>query len=711
MHACGHDGHTAMLLAAAKHLAQAPQLRRHGVPGLPAGRRRRRRRARDDQGRPVREVPDGGDLRRAQLAGHGGRPVRAEDAGPCFASSNEFKITIRGKGAHGAMPHNGIDPVPVACQMVQAFQTIITRNKRPIDAGVISVTMIHAGEATNVVPDSCEIAGHGAHLHARGARPDRAAHEGSRRAHLRGLRRELRVRVRAQLPADHQPRPAETDVRRAASLAEVVGADNVHEFEPTMGAEDFSYFLLEKPGCYFLIGNGDGSHRDGGHGMGPCMLHNPSYDFNDELIPLGRDAVGAAGRGLAGAAGGGDDEQRRRQLCAELRRGPRQVPRRGRGAGLDVSSHPHPMLGRDGEVLAMDVVREGPRDAASLLLSAAPATASRAFAARACRWRCCATRPGMRCCASAGVAVLYVHALNPYGFSWLAPHDARERRPEPQLPRLLAAAAGQRRLRRARAPAGARALAADAPRCRQRMQRYIAAHGMRALQQTVIAAASTRTREGLFYGGVNPTWSNVTLRQVLREHGQRCRRLGWIDLHTGLGPSGHGERIFACRDDAAALARARAWWGAEVTSIYDGSSTSALLTGLMWLAAYEECAQAEYTGIALEYGTVPLMEVIDALRADQWLENHPEAGAAQRARDQAARARRVLHRHRRLEAAHRRAGASTRRGRPCAGCQADGLITASRRRAARPRTARRSRTARPASRACAPPRCWPACRR
>ena len=79
---------------------------------------------------------------------------------------------------------------------------------------------------------------------------------------------------------------AETAFVRGA-LAEVVGAENVLHFEPTMGAEDFSYFLQEKPGCYFLIGNGDGSHREGGHGMGPCMLHNPSYDFNDELIPLG----------------------------------------------------------------------------------------------------------------------------------------------------------------------------------------------------------------------------------------------------------------------------------------------------------------------------------------------------------------------------------------------------------------------------------------
>ena len=135
----------------------------------------------------------------------------------------------------------------------------------------------------------------------------------------------------------------------------------------------------------------------------------------------------------------------------------------------------------------------------------------------------------------------------------------------------------------------------------------------------------------MFYGGRNPTWSHLTLRQVLQQHATRCTRLGWIDLHTGLGPSGLGERIFACRDEAAALQRARLWWGEEVTSIYDGSSTSAPLQGLMWLAAYEECVQAEYTGIALEYGTLPIMEMIGALRADQWIENHPEAPAKMRA--------------------------------------------------------------------------------
>ena len=148
--------------------------------------------------------------------------------------------------------------------------------------------------------------------------------------------------------------------------------------------------------------------------------------------------------------------------------------------------------------------------------------------------------------------------------------------------------------------------------------------------QAAISGGQYSHPEGLFYGGRNPTWSQVTLRHVLQAHATRCKRLGWIDLHTGLGPSGDGERIFACRDDAAALARARGWWGDRITSIYDGSSNSALLTGLMWMAAYEEAPQAEYTGIALEYGTVPIMDVLNAVRADQWLENHPEVDEAKR---------------------------------------------------------------------------------
>jgi metal-dependent amidase/aminoacylase/carboxypeptidase family protein len=155
------------------------------------------------------------------------------------------------------MPHLGIDPVPVACQMVQAFQTIITRNKRPIDTGVISVTMIHTGEATNVIPDILRDAGHGAHLHHRAARPDRARMKSHGRATCAAFDA-LRVPLPPQLPAHRQP-PGRNRLRAAKVLGEVVGPENVLPFEPTMGAEDFSYFLQAKPGCYFMIGNGDGT--------------------------------------------------------------------------------------------------------------------------------------------------------------------------------------------------------------------------------------------------------------------------------------------------------------------------------------------------------------------------------------------------------------------------------------------------------------------
>ncbi len=296
-------------------------------------------------------------------------------------------------------------------------------------------------------------------------------------------------------------------------------------------------------------------------------------------------------------------------------------------AGLDLSSHAHPMLGRDGEVLAMDVVQEGPRDAASLLLVSSACHGAEGFCGSGVQVALLRDAAWHALLREAGVAVLYLHALNPYGFSWLrrVTHEGVDlNRNFHDFSRPLPANTGYDTLAHLLVPEQWPPSAA----VQSALQDHIARHGLRATQ-TAISSGQYKHPLGLFYGGVNPTWSNVTLRQVLREHGRRCRRLGWIDLHTGLGPNGHGERIFACRDDAVALARAKAWWGSEVTSIYDGSSASALLGGLMWLAAYEECAQAEYTGIALEYGTLPLMEIIDALRGDHWLECHPEAEAAQ----------------------------------------------------------------------------------
>mgnify|MGYP001791838726 CR=1 FL=1 len=209
----------------------------------------------------------------------------AVSPGPVMASSNEFKITIRGKGGHAALPHNSIDPVPVACQMVQAFQTIISRNKKPIDAGVISVTMIHAGAATNVIPDSCELQGTVRTftlevLDLIEARMKLIAQNLSAAFGV-GCEFEFERNYPPTINSNH-----EAEFARQV-MAEMVGADKVLAQEPTMGAEDFAYMLQAKPGAYCFIGNGDGLHREMGHGGGPCMLHNPSYDFNDELIPLG----------------------------------------------------------------------------------------------------------------------------------------------------------------------------------------------------------------------------------------------------------------------------------------------------------------------------------------------------------------------------------------------------------------------------------------
>ncbi len=297
-------------------------------------------------------------------------------------------------------------------------------------------------------------------------------------------------------------------------------------------------------------------------------------------------------------------------------------------AGLDIESHAHPMVGRDGEALAMDVVRQGPMDAAGVLILSSACHGVEGYCGSGAQVALLRDAAWQQAVRDSGVTVLYIHALNPYGFSWWRRtthenvdlnrnfHDFSR-----ALPRNTAYDDIAHLLVPAQWPPSAELQAAE--------DAYLARYGFKAWQAAVSGGQHDHP-QGLFYGGRNPTWSQQTLRRVLRDHGRRCARLGWIDFHTGLGPNGHGERIFACRNDAAALQRAKAWWGDDVTSIYDGSSASALLTGLMWLAAYDECPLADYTGIALEYGTVPISEGLLALRADQWLENHPEAGAPQR---------------------------------------------------------------------------------
>lgn len=284
MHACGHDGHTAMLLAAAKYFAQHCNF--DGTVYLifqPA----------EEGGGGAREMMRDGLFEKfpmeAVFGMHNWPGMRmgsfAVSPGPVMASSNEFKITIRGKGGHAALPHNAIDPVPVACQMVQAFQTIISRNKKPIDAGVISVTMIHAGAATNVIPDSCELQGtvRTFTLEVLDLIEQRMKDIAEHTCAAFGVSCEFEFERNYPPTINSQP---EAEFARQV-MAGIVGQTNVLTQEPTMGAEDFAYMLQAKPGAYCFIGNGEGAHREIGHGEGPCTLHNPSYDFNDDLIPLG----------------------------------------------------------------------------------------------------------------------------------------------------------------------------------------------------------------------------------------------------------------------------------------------------------------------------------------------------------------------------------------------------------------------------------------
>jgi amidohydrolase len=285
MHACGHDGHTAMLLGAAHHLAKHRNF--DGTVYLIF------QPAEEGGGGAKRMMEDGLFEQFPMDAVYGmhnwpGIPVGdfGVVAGPMMASSNEFRCVVKGKGAHAAQPHKGVDPVMVAVQIAQSWQTIVTREKNPLEAAVLSITQIHAGSAVNVIPDDAVLIG------------TVRTFTTPALDQMESRMREIAVHTGNAFNADiefvfkrNYP-PLINHAKETAFAVEVmssvVGADHVDtSVEPTMGAEDFSFMLEAKPGCYVFIGNGEGDHRAGGHGLGPCQLHNGSYDFNDHLLPIG----------------------------------------------------------------------------------------------------------------------------------------------------------------------------------------------------------------------------------------------------------------------------------------------------------------------------------------------------------------------------------------------------------------------------------------
>ena len=300
--------------------------------------------------------------------------------------------------------------------------------------------------------------------------------------------------------------------------------------------------------------------------------------------------------------------------------------------GARMDSHPEPLRGLELDALHMDVARVGADDADALLIVSSGCHGVEGYCGSGAQVALLHDEAFRTKARLAGVALLFIHALNPWGFSFgrRVTHEGVDlnrnfvdfRRPLPGNP-------GYDQLAAVLLPPAWPPRAED----ERQLMAYAAAHGMPALQ-AAISGGQYRHPDGLFYGGTSPTWSQQTLRMVLRQHAARCRQLGWIDVHSGLGESGQGERIFACRDDDTAKHRAKAWWGNRITFTEDGSSSSADLHGNLWHAVYDECPQAAYAGITLEFGTQPPEVVLAALREDHWAARlrQPHGEPAQAAR-------------------------------------------------------------------------------
>ena len=300
-----------------------------------------------------------------------------------------------------------------------------------------------------------------------------------------------------------------------------------------------------------------------------------------------------------------------------------------------VMSYVHPtQKGAQGEALAIDMVRVGTVKPRSTIIVTSGVHGAEGFCGSGCQIALLNDDELLGRIAGSDVALLLIHAVNPYGFSHLrrvneSNIDLNRNFLEFDVP--LPVNAGYADVHSLMLPD----VWPPAKDNEDAVAAYIAEHGARQFQNAVSTGQSAYP-DGLFFAGTAESWSNRILRCILREQAAHSQHIAWIDIHTGLGPSGHGEKIFAGRDDDAELARARACWGADVMSPFTGDSFSEPLRGCATTSIYQECPEATAMAIALEYGTLDFAVVLNAIRADQWLSNHPEASPEQRAEIKAA---------------------------------------------------------------------------
>ena len=280
MHACGHDGHTALLLGAARYLAEnQQQIDFDGTVYFIF------QPAEEAEGGAEIMIEDGLFRQFPMDAVYGlhnwpGIPAgeMAIMPGPVMAGTCAFEIKVRGHGCHAAMPNQGVDTLVVASQLVLALQSVVSRNLHPCESAVVSVTQIHGGEAFNIIPDDAVLRGT-----IRTFKPEvQTLVEQAIERLCSGIANAFGARIDAHFDLRYPPTvnsAAETAICRQTAEA-LLGEDKVRKDElPSMGAEDFAFMLREKPGCYVWLGNGPGT--------GGCSLHNPHYDFNDDVLIYG----------------------------------------------------------------------------------------------------------------------------------------------------------------------------------------------------------------------------------------------------------------------------------------------------------------------------------------------------------------------------------------------------------------------------------------